>query len=559
MSKVKYIEYCNKLAEKYEDDVLNDRIIVSDWIKKSVKREIALRENEKYYFNQNAVNRFWGFSYYIGIVRKKRWKPYAFQAWIIKSLFGLYHKNRPEKRVRKYGVIWIARKNAKTFLGSLISLFILLKEDQDRDDVECYFLATTSDQAGQGLKELKKIIRNSPQIKYRVRNLSNIIRKRNSEGFIKTLPNVPERLDSKNPNYATIDESHAHETRELFNIINSGMKNRTNPMILEVSTAGYNKEYPFFTVLELGKKVLNGEDQQDNQFYAFFTLDSEDEIEQPEMWVKSNPFIYDYSEDAVEELIEDADKAKKIPSDYDSFVIKNLNYYKDVSTTWIEDDQYKKCSWSLPDGVTIEEYFDGCEAYGGIDLSATRDLSSLVWLIVKDNNLYVVPEFYFPKNKKNQIRANGIDLTEWINKGYIIQHQQQTINYDELYNRISYYSSFLKIQGIAYDKYLSGVLIPRVRENLCDVFSVPQTAMFFSTPLKQIEKRIYDEDINIIKNPVLRWNFKNVVLYFDGNDNIKIVKNKSNDSVDGAVALGMAYGLWLRLTGQYEWLDNEEE
>jgi phage terminase large subunit-like protein len=40
--------------------------------------------------------------------------------------------------------------------------------------------------------------------------------------------------------------------------------------------------------------------------------------------------------------------------------------------------------------------------------------------------------------------------------------------------------------------------------------------------------------------------FRNVVLYTDGNANIKVMKNKSNDSVDGVVALGMAMGMYLQ-------------
>ena len=45
----------------------------------------------------------------------------------------------------------------------------------------------------------------------------------------------------------------------------------------------------------------------------------------------------------------------------------------------------------------------------------------------------------------------------------------------------------------------------------------------------------------------MRWHFSNVVLYMDGNNNIKIMKNKSRDSVDGVVSLAMAIGLYAKL------------
>ncbi|MFW5890582.1 MAG: terminase TerL endonuclease subunit, partial [bacterium] len=67
-----------------------------------------------------------------------------------------------------------------------------------------------------------------------------------------------------------------------------------------------------------------------------------------------------------------------------------------------------------------------------------------------------------------------------------------------------------------------------------------------------LEKSIYENNITIQKNPVTRWNFRNVVLYRDGNDNIKIVKNKSLDSVDGVVSLSMAVGQYLETMGDDE-------
>ena len=63
---------------------------------------------------------------------------------------------------------------------------------------------------------------------------------------------------------------------------------------------------------------------------------------------------------------------------------------------------------------------------------------------------------------------------------------------------------------------------------------------------KYLEKIIFDESITL-DSPVLKWNFSNAIVYTDGNANIKIMKNKSADSVDGCVALGMAVGGYLHM------------
>lgn len=45
-----------------------------------------------------------------------------------------------------------------------------------------------------------------------------------------------------------------------------------------------------------------------------------------------------------------------------------------------------------------------------------------------------------------------------------------------------------------------------------------------------------------MNNPVLRWMFRNVVVYRDANDNIKLDKKKSPNKIDGIVAIVNAIG-----------------
>nr|WP_320023787.1 terminase TerL endonuclease subunit [uncultured Draconibacterium sp.] len=90
-------------------------------------------------------------------------------------------------------------------------------------------------------------------------------------------------------------------------------------------------------------------------------------------------------------------------------------------------------------------------------------------------------------------------------------------------------------------------MIPKLQLNL-GLYCVqcPQNTAFFNTPLRYLEKFIVEQQILLGKNPVLRWMFRNVILYTDGNANIKIMKNKSADSVDGVVALAMAVAMYLQ-------------
>jgi phage terminase large subunit-like protein len=527
-----YIDKCLELAYQYEKDVLEGNIVVNRWIKKAILREQKLRR--KYTYNEDKVRDVFKFFYFVNIERKKQFIPLAFQAWIVLAIYSLYRDNG--LRLRKYAIIWMARKNGKTAFTSLLSLYELMK---GAENAEVYFLATTSKQAGQALAYLKAMIAVSPALRKRVEPLTYYIRYK-GHSIARPLAARADHLDGLNPSFCIIDESHAHANRDLFNIMDSGMKARREPLLLEISTAGFRKDYPFYTQLELAKDVLDNKTEQDNTLYMLYTLDEESEIEQPEMWVKSNPSLGHLLE--LETLQEDYNKSKKTKADLNSFIVKNLNFYKESNITWIEDDMYKRCFKDF----NIED-LKGSKAFLGIDLAATRDLAALAVLIEKDGKFYAKVEHFLPQNDRQVVRMNGLDLSDWIEKGWITQTERPTIDYEYIAQRIKYYTENFDVESLGYDKWNSSQLIPDLQINL-GLYCVqcPQNTGFFNMPLRYLERFIVEESIKLEKNPVLRWMFRNVVLYQDGNGNIKVMKNKSLDSVDGVVALAMAVGMYLK-------------
>lgn len=49
-------------------------------------------------------------------------------------------------------------------------------------------------------------------------------------------------------------------------------------------------------------------------------------------------------------------------------------------------------------------------------------------------------------------------------------------------------------------------------------------------------------EVDLMKNPVIRWMLRNVVVYHDPNDNIKLDKKRSQEKIDGVVASANAIG-----------------
>jgi len=517
--------------------------VVGKWIKLAVKRAREMRE--KYHMRMDAVEDLFGFFYYINISVKAdvvRFEPVDWMAWATMNIFGLYRSKGSSKRVFRYSTIWVARKSAKTTLAAILTLYAFMKGDRD---AEAYVLANTKSQASQALKYAKSIINVSPALKKRARiRQYDIVYEGNGTCLFTALPNEPDRLDGLKPSVSVIDEKHAMKTNDLFNIMKTGMLASSNPLLITISTAGFDRDVPFYNELDIGRRVLLGEETDDSTFYAFYTLDEGDDIEDTNMWYKSNPSLGTTVE--LEDMILDFEKAKLSLSDKLNFIVKNLNVYSDSDTTWIPDAAYRKC-FIDPNLEALK----GRKAYIGLDLSAARDLASLTVVVEGDDGkLNVIPEFYFPTidNEQNKIRSSGIDLSKWIDAGYITPHKGKVIDQDAIIERIKYYNGIFDLQGVSYDQWNATVFVNKVEAQLLvDTYVAPQNTSYFNFPLKLIERLIFDEQINLSRSPVMRWNFRNVVLYRDGNGNIKIVKNKSKDSVDGAVSLAMAVGLYAKL------------
>ena len=548
MDKYEYAKIALDSAFKYEKDVLSNKIIVNKFIKKAVKRQIKLRK--KYYYNEDAILDVFQFMYFInlsnnGITGRMEIMPW--QAWLLLSIYSIYRDKDFKKRLVREVLIYISRKQGKSTLSAILGLYELIKGERHP---EIYVVSSTRDQASQLFDYWTQIISDSPALKKRVKKRQYDIQTvLNGIGKAKAEVNEPERLNGKNVSLGIVDESAILPTKELYQVLLTGTVKRVNPLMIQISTASAFKEYYFYNDIEIGKKVLNGNIDSDNTFYALYTLDDKKEMDNPNMWIKSMPAL-----DVLvskEDMIIAYDKACLTTSDKIDFNIKHFNIYEDNETNWIPDNAYLKCFKDVNFKVLKVEK-SSLKVYLGLDLSSTRDLASLVAVFENPitNKIEVMPEFYFPTtdNEANKIRKSGIDLSGWIEKGFIVEHKNKIIDYNMIFDRIEYYVDNFDVQGISYDAWSAKILMSELESKLAiDLYAAPQNTTYFNFPLKYIERLVYSEMINLTKNPVLRWHFSNVVLYRDGNGNIKVMKNKSRESVDGVVSLAMAIGLYAKL------------
>src|SRR5690554_2315134 len=190
-------------------------------------------------------------------------KPFVLELWqkaMVAALFGFIHKIDGTRKFREL-ILIIARKNGKSTLGSAIALYMLLADGEAGPEVVS--AATKKDQAKIVWSESKRMVKKSPVLRKRVRTLVHELVSDFNDGTFKPLSSDSNTLDGLNVHCALIDELHAIEDKNLYDVIVDGTSAREQPLIVIVSTAGTVREGIFDIKYDEAERIINGYDDPD--------------------------------------------------------------------------------------------------------------------------------------------------------------------------------------------------------------------------------------------------------------------------------------------------------
>lgn len=538
-------------AFQYEKDVLSGKQITGKDIKKAVKRSITLRK--KYSYSEKEFKRVASLFYYMYIPvddRPTQFLPAPWQCWILLNLFAIINPANG-KRLYTEALIFVSRKSGKTMFGAALSLIFLTKYGGMQ--AECFGAATVQKQAKQLMDYAKVIVRNSPSLKSRVEAYRDELHYDDGDSMhtlMQLSEQQAERADGSNPSFCLYDEAHAFKNNALKEVVITGMGARANPLFLTVTTAGFlTVGYPLFTQIELAKKVLSGEIEDDSTFYAIYSLDSEEEAKQEDVTVleKANPGLG--TAVSLERLKAMRDKALLLPSSWRNFLVKNCNIFQTAAEDpFISDENFVKCCSEVP-----FDQLNGARAWIGLDLSQSVDLTAFTVLVEHPETkvLHTIPYHFFPEKQENKtVRANGVDLTEWIEQGYIVAHDER-INLEDIYQKLLEVISLFDVQMIGYDPFHAWDLLAKLKANIeiahIEVVPVSQSITTMSTPTKYLEELIISQKINLGLNPVLRYCNSNARIKHSPTSNlIRVIKDEQLNPIDSIISTIVALAVYMQ-------------
>lgn len=562
MNPNQYADHYFKQVEKYIDDILNDRIVHGKLERKSV--ELFIKKKDKYQFKPDQVRKVFKFFSLLNINHKNKvsqFKLLDYQAFIIWNVYGLYIDD--DQRLIDTVIFSSSKKNGKSSIAAALSLFECIADGEL--DANILFASISTDQARLVLNYTKLIIENSPAIsKYFKIHRNQIINKqKGSFNFIEIKSSLADSVQGKNSSLGVVDEIFYHENENLLHNIKSGMANRKNPLLLVIGTVS-TKEHPNYNIYESAINILDGVLNIDSTMVYIFQQDHPDEVHQPETWRKSTPAI-DYTVQT-KWLIKEFASTEFSDTKKQVFLRDHLNFFLESTDQkhFIDDDTAKSI-------MSIDDYHipTGSTVYVGSDFSSLNDLSSVAYLHYdKDQDLFRAKIYHiFPNNERNKIKKGSIDLSKWWldngkfendydNNKYIIRCDTKSLDENVVVDLITDINKHYKIEGFGFDPFNARMIVNRLEQELGINCEAVKQNFTLSFPLKFLEKLIEENRLIIDQSPVTRWQFKNLRIKTDRNNNYFINKNKG-ESVDGIVALTVAMAMWLQANeGSLESLKN---
>ena len=469
-------------------------------------------------------------------------------------------------------ILWeLARKNGKTSLSSGLLLYALIADGEGAP--ECYTCATSKAQASLAYGSVLKMVRQS-------KDLSSVVRKGTvaergedglicdkTMGYITPLTNQTRHLDGLNVHFALFDELAACTNRDQYDLLKQGMSAREQPMMLCITTNGFERENLFDDQYAYGTGILDGTIDDDRMLPIIYELDDRSEWTDEDCWIKANPGLGTIKK--WEALADNVNKGMQDPSFLPTLMTKDFNMPESRASAWLTFDEATN---DAPLPFPIEENPNQPSGMGfrygiaGFDASDTTDLSAAKMLMMRPNDpqIYELSMYWLPEEALNdgsgyRRERDDVPYRQWVERGLMRTVPGNTVPKRVFIDWLEEVKANYDVWtfAIGYDPWhILGTdeeqLVQYVGKDRC--IAVRQGPKTLSQPMKQLRAQFASNLIVNGGNPIDEWCRMNVSVKTDVNANIQPVKmaGKAKNRIDGFMSELCGYIAYMMFKDEYE-------
>lgn len=544
--------------ETYFTQIYDGKIVACQkMIKQSERLLKAFVNPQIYHFDYNIASKHIKFietfcCYPSGVKMGKPFEMELFQKARLQALFGFVDDNN----IRQYNECLIieGRKNGKTSETSAVEIDMLCNDNEGAPQI--YNLATQREQAGLGFNACYKMIKKSPYLQKHIRKRASDLYFDYNLGFIKALASETANLDGLDVHCGIIDELAAIKNRDLYDLIKQAMGARIQPILFTITTNGFVRNGIFDSQYEYATKVINGSINDLHYLPFIYELDSPEEWEKEDCWIKANPGIgtiksFDYLRQMV-------NKAKSDQSFKPTVMVKDFNLKENPQKRWLTYQQAFNDE-HIPN-YKFRYFIGGMDAADSIDLNAAK----AIFQRPNDDKIYVKQMYWIPQKIIDEQQSKGdrdgrdhVPYDLWIAQGLMRACPGNKVDkrvfldwFCEIRDNDDIYPMY-----IGYDPWhISDELLRAFEQEFGKSVMIPvrQGVITLSEPMKSLKADFEGKKIVYNENPIDLWCLLNTDAKSDINGNIQPCKTDTRTQrIDGTAALLDAYTVYYNKKDEY--------
>ena len=215
--------------------------------------------------------------------------------------------------------------------------------------------------------QAKKFVEGSPRLRDWLKPQRNAILCPSNNGVFRVLSSDAPLQHGLNPSLVVIDELWAHKDPELYYALTTGQLARLNPLVVSITTPGWDRESICWQVSEHGRKLYDagGLDamREAGFLYVSYSAPPEADVRDRDAWHAANPSSWITDDDLAREV-------ERLPE----FVFRRLHLgqWTDIEDAWVSAADWDACKGKPvldPDRPT----------WMAVDVGLSRDARAIVW------------------------------------------------------------------------------------------------------------------------------------------------------------------------------------
>lgn len=344
------------------------------------------------------------------------------------------------------------------------------------------------------------------------------------------------KLQGLRPKYSTVDEWLSCDIREdPIGAIEQGAAKVDDYIIIATSSEGTVRNGAGDTIKMELAKILKGEYPDRHTSIWWYKLDSVDEVNDPDMWLKANPNLGKTV--TYETYQREVEKAEHSPSARNDILAKRFGIPMEGYTyffTYEETLVHKKRDfWKMACAM-------------GADLSQGDDFCSFTFLFPLTNGCFGIKtrNYISSRTLMGLPGATRVKYDQFMEEGSLIVLEGTILDLDEIYDDLDKHIETLgyDVRCFGYDPYYAKTFVERwERENgPFGIEKVPQGVKTESVPLGEL-KKLSEDRMLLFDEELFSFCMGNCITLEDTNGNRKLYKKRSDQKIDAVASMMDAY------------------